>query len=81
MNMKRFLRSRRKVMLSMDREKILKHMKRYNEPQVYTAMENASAEVFWGAVHKGRSGMTDIPKYEREMSRQWLRKRGWESWG
>ena len=81
MNIKRFLRSRKVAMLSMDRDKILAHMKKYNEPQVYTAMENASENVFWGAVHKGRTVMTDLPEPEREKSRQWLRERGWEVWG
>lgn len=72
--MEGFLSERRAALLSMDREKILAYMRKWNaEPDVITIMES-DEDVFWGGVHKARVICMDLPKRDRDESRRWLKR-------
>jgi hypothetical protein len=67
---------RRAALISMDREKILAYVRKWHaEPELIALME-ADEPAFWAGVHKARVACIDLPKYERDSSRRWLKKNG-----
>lgn len=67
---------RRAAFLSMDRDKIIAYMEKWRvDPAVLESMK-ADESVFWGGVHAARVNCMELPKYERDKSRRWLRKSG-----
>lgn len=64
---------RRAALISMDRDKILAYVRKWhNDPELIALMESDEA-VFWAGVHKARVACVDLPKYERDKSRRWLK--------
>lgn len=66
-----FLTERREALLSMDKIKILAYAQKWgvkNLPQ--------NEETFWIAIHKARTGATDLPIEERRKSKKRLTERG-----
>jgi hypothetical protein len=64
---------RRAALISMDREKILAYMRKWNDDPELIALMEADESIFWGGVHKARVACVDLPKYERDKSRRWLK--------
>lgn len=70
------LTDRRAAFLSMDREKILAYMEKWQaDPAVIESMK-ADDDVFWGGVHAARVNCPELPKHERDKSRRWLKQHG-----
>lgn len=69
-----FLKERKEALLSMDKEKILAYAQKW-------AIKNIPSddETFWIAIHKARTGATDLSTKERIKSKQWLNERGYQS--
>jgi len=69
--------ARRKALLSMDPKEIALYAYSYN---IQTAGDPVgSPEVYWCAIHKARTGATDLPLDERMKSKKWLLRRGYQS--
>jgi hypothetical protein len=68
-----FVSERRAALLSMDREKILAYMHKWQADKLVIDMMEADELVFWGGVHKARVACPELPKYERDQSRRWLK--------
>ena len=67
-NNQQWLDDRRDALLSMDKDKIIKNIKKYN-PEEYEEVED---EVFWMGVHMMRTASTNLPEEERWKSIRWL---------
>ena len=65
---------KKEAYLSMDREKILAHSKKYRGDN---GLEQEDEECFWIVVHKIRTMMANMPEIERRKSMQWLTERGY----
>lgn len=65
-----FIRERNEALLSLDREKIEAHMRKYECPIP------ADDEMFWAGIHKARTAVKTFPEDERKKSRDWLADRG-----
>jgi hypothetical protein len=72
---------RRAALISMDREKILAYLRKWHDdPELLALMEaEGNDAVFWGGVHKARVACPDLPKYERDKSRRWLKRNNLEA--
>jgi hypothetical protein len=70
-----YLVERRAVLLNEDIEVMRAHLVKWGNAKAATA----SVEVLRVAWHKARTGVTDIPRAERERSFAWLRERGYEA--
>lgn len=64
-----FVRERDKALLSMDKERIIAHMKKYGSPV-------PRDEIFWLTIHKARTGAVSLPMAERAASKWWLHRFG-----
>ncbi len=68
---KRFLKDRKKALLSLDRNEIIKYCNKYKiEIPLYD-------ESFWAGIHKARVAALDLPEGERDKSRLWLDNNGY----
>jgi hypothetical protein len=67
-----YLRERDAVLLDPDLDRLRRHFVKYGRPDAL----QASDEVMRVAWHKGRSGVTTIPRAERRKSILWLEERG-----
>lgn len=72
-DMEDFLRERTEALLSLDIAKINAYLANHGS---VTLPNN---EMGWCAIHKARTGITDFPEQEKEISRQWLKERGYKS--
>ena len=72
--LQQFLTERRKAFLSMDKAKILAFADKWG-----AKIPQLDDELFWIAVHKARTGATDLPIEERRKSKAWLNERGFHS--
>lgn len=68
-----FLKDRRKALLSMKKATIEAYCQKYGD----TLPQEES--VFWLAIHKARTGATDLPLFERAASKRWLHLHGSEA--
>jgi len=68
-------RDRNEALLTLNKDKIVAHFKRYNP-----AFEMPSEEVFWTAIHKARTAIPALPPFARSISKQWLESRGLKAW-
>jgi hypothetical protein len=64
-DVKKFVAERDAALLSMDKEKIIAHMKKYGSPV-------PDKRFFWLTIHKARTGATGLPMVERAASKWWL---------
>ena len=62
---KQFTKERDEALLSMDKDRILAHMRKWGVPVPREG-------IFWLAVHKARTGATSLPMFERAASKRWL---------
>ena len=70
--MKKFTEERNNALLSLDKEQIVKFMKKYNIPVPYNDL------IFWGGVHKAILQIDGITKAQREYSEKWLLDNGYK---
>lgn len=70
----RFMRQRRAALLSMDKGKIRRFMRRWSPD-----LDEPTGQVFWIGVHKARTAALDLPEAERLRSHQWLTAKGFGS--
>lgn len=68
--LKQFVRDRDKALLSLDKEKILAYMKKYNIPHA------ESEPVFWASVYKCIFHIKSSTKEQKEEAKQWLEANG-----
>lgn len=69
-NVDNFVKDRDEALLSLDRKKIEKYMKKYGIPK-------PPKEIFWVSVHKARCEIDKFPKEEKQKSMVWLVTRGY----
>lgn len=76
-----FAKERNEALLTLDRETILAHMKKWGSYQqlLRMGMDMENETLFWFTVHKGITANTGLPKEFRMKSKQWLELRGSES--
>ncbi len=67
-----FKNDRNEALLSLDHNKIIDYMKKYN-------IEIPRPEVFWVAIHKSITANTQLPLEFRRMSKHYLKEGGFES--
>lgn len=72
MDLNNFVKERNEALLSLDRDKILAYMKKY---QVSTPTDDN--EVFWASIHKAIL-VISAPEDKKEQSRKWLREHGFK---
>lgn len=80
-NKKTFMRmvaERDKALLSLDRLKILRYMKKWATPDEFKYLVEVDDKTFWARVHKARRHCTTLSEATRNESKQWLADRGWE---
>lgn len=65
---KEFLKDRDEALLSMDKDKIIKYLKKYGENTDFSENER----LFWTTIHTARVNLFSLPAEEREKSRIWL---------
>lgn len=71
--MKRFCRDRDEALRSLDKDRIYAYMKKY-EVEWFPSTE----EVFWAGIHKARISLNSFSEEEKEFSRNWLSKHGYQ---
>ncbi len=70
--MKQFVKDRNKAILSLDKDKIMKYITKYNKDASIPSEEI----VFWAGVHKAILGIISATEEQKEYSRKWLRENG-----
>lgn len=73
--LKQFISDRYEALMSMDKNKITSFAQKYDLHHI-----PSEDETFWIAVHKARTGASDLPKDERLKSHKWLTDLGYGSW-
>lgn len=71
MNIEKFLNERDEALLSLDKEKILKYMRKYQGNY-----SPSSETVFWASVHKCILAISSATQEQKERSKQWLIEHG-----
>lgn len=71
-NLNEFVKERNEALLSLDKDRILAYMKKY---QVNLPAD--SDKVFWASVHKAILAIS-APEDKKEQSRKWLREHGFK---
>ena len=71
-DIQQFVKDRNEALLSLDKDKIIVFMNKYKIPL-------PSPEVFWITIHKCRTASTGLRTEAREMSKEWLTQRGFQS--
>lgn len=79
MNFEEFKKDRNEALLSMDKNKIIAYLNKYQDMKTYATDYPENDKIFWCGVHKARTGCTDLPMSERMISKDWLSERGYES--
>lgn len=69
-----YVAERDAAFLSLDRATIEAFCRTYGLPI------SPKEDVFWGTVHKARTGAKTLPLEARSLSKRWLTERGLESW-
>lgn len=73
-DMKQFCKERDEALLSLDREKIMSHSRKYG------VQFNPSNElVFWASVHKAILGIRSAPLKQKTLSAAWLVEHGFKA--
>lgn len=75
-DLKQFKRDRNRALLSLNRDTITAYFKKYNVLREIPEDE----EIFWRAVHKARTGCTELPMAARSESKRWLIAHGSQPW-
>lgn len=76
--LEQFKADRKEALQSMDRQKILDYLLKYDSPaSLFLARENE--EVFWKSVHMAITAANDLPIEFRRTSKAWLTERGAKS--
>lgn len=71
-----FLSERRAALLSMDRDKVLAYMRRWQasaEELGIIAVLESDDDLFWKSLHFARAACPELPKADRDSSRRWLK--------
>lgn len=71
-----FVKERNEALYSLDRDKILAFVRKYNGEEFAQQMENADELVFWGSVYKGIANITNAPKAMHNKAIAWLKEHG-----
>lgn len=71
-----FIKERREALLGMDKDAILAYAQKWGLKNIPTDND----EVFWAAIHKARTALTDLPIEDRRKSKTWLTEHGFGSW-
>lgn len=69
----KFLKARKRAMLSMDEKIIRAFFREYNNKEMPSGL------TFWVSVHKARTGDKLLPMYERAASKWWLHHFGYRA--
>lgn len=69
-NMKQFIKDRNEALLSLDKEKIVAYLNKYNVPIPDNEL------VFWAGVHKGIVSLNSAPIEKKERSADWMIEHG-----
>lgn len=73
--MKQFIKDRDEAILSLDKDKIMEYLRKYN-------MEGSKPEeeiIFWAGTHKAVLGIRSATDEQKEYSRKWLRENGFKT--
>jgi hypothetical protein len=73
MNMSNFVKERDEAILSLDKDKIISYMKKYDIPI------NSNDLVFWASMHKAIMVMRSASKEQKENSSKWLKANGFKT--
>ncbi len=73
-NLQDFVRERDAALLSLDKKKIIKYLRKYG---VYTLPSNE--KVFWAAVHKAIFNMESATEEQKARSEMWLAEHGFST--
>lgn len=71
--MSNFVKERDEAILSLDRDKIISYMKKYDIPI------NSNDLVFWASIHKAIMALKSASKEQKENSSKWLKENGFST--
>lgn len=74
-----FVKERNEALFSLDRKKILDFFYKYHDDKLTHDLEKANDEVFWGAVYKAITGITNAPEELKEKAHAWLKSHNWSA--
>ena len=73
MNMQKFIKERDEALLSLNKEKIMSYMKKYNIDATPT-----NDSVFWSGIHKAIISLRSATKEQKNKSLKWLKENGFK---
>jgi len=73
MNIKQFAKERDEALLSLDKEKIIKYMKKYGVNPIENEL------IFWTGVHKAILALKSTTEEQKVKSSKWLLENGFEA--